>query len=85
MGICHRDLKAENILFNNEGNLKLADFGLCSFIKDGQPQSTMCGSPNYVAPEIIEKKLYDGKQVDAWSTGVIAYIMLFGIFPFDDD
>ena len=76
--ISHRDLKAENILFDSRGNLKLADFGLCQIMKDGSALKTRCGSPDYVAPEIILNLPYDGAKVDAWSCGVLLYIMLFG-------
>ena len=52
---------------------------------DGTALKTLCGSPNYAAPEIFKKIPYDGKLIDAWSAGVIAYIMVCGQFPFDDE
>ena len=77
-GIAHRDLKLENLLFDEQENLKVADFGLCNMMQDGASLETSCGSPDYAAPEIIEHLAYDGTKVDAWSCGVILYTMLYG-------
>jgi len=87
-GIAHRDLKPENILFANKKyeTVKLSDFGLSRITGDGSFMQTMCGTPQYLAPEIIsntEHKRYD-KQVDLWSLGAILYVMLSGTPPFDD-
>lgn len=84
-GIAHRDLKLENLLFDAKNNLKIADFGLCNRMHDGLSLKTSCGSPDYAAPEIIEHQSYDGTKVDAWSCGVILYIMLYGHNPFDHE
>ena len=82
-GIVHRDLKPENILLENSeahGQVKVADFGFAKFFTaDGL--HTACGSPSYVAPEILEKRGY-GPAVDMWSLGVILYILLSGRPPF---
>ncbi|KAJ2535783.1 Protein kinase, partial [Coemansia sp. RSA 1878] len=83
--IVHRDLKPENVLLDPYDNVKVADFGLSNIMKDGEFLQTSCGSPNYAAPEVINGKLYAGPEVDAWSCGVILYVMMCGRLPFDDD
>nr|DBA24772.1 TPA: hypothetical protein GDO54_012384 [Pyxicephalus adspersus] len=81
--IVHRDLKPENLLVqqNPDGSatLKLADFGLAVYVTE--PIFTVCGTPTYVAPEILSEKGY-GLEVDMWATGVILYILLSGFPPF---
>ena len=88
-GIVHRDLKPENLLYNSKNDnadLKIADFGLASIIDDGQLLHSACGTPGYVAPEILKKskkkKKGYGLPVDMWSLGVILYILLSGCPPF---
>lgn len=87
-GVYHRDLKPENLLLDDAGNLKVADFGLSAFADhvraDGLLHTT-CGTPAYVAPEVIGKKGYDGAKADLWSCGVILYVLLAGSLPFQDD
>jgi serine/threonine protein kinase len=83
--MAHRDLKPENLLLDEFNNIKLIDFGLANYMKDGVSLSTACGSPNYAAPEVISGQAYGGQQVDVWSCGVILYAMIVGSLPFDDD
>uniref|UniRef100_A0A7S1XD48 non-specific serine/threonine protein kinase n=1 Tax=Compsopogon caeruleus TaxID=31354 RepID=A0A7S1XD48_9RHOD len=89
-GVFHRDLKPENLLLDRSGLLKITDFGL-STLKGKDKASdllhTQCGTPNYVAPEIIERAStgYSGEKSDIWSCGIILYVLLVGYLPFDDD
>lgn len=87
-GVYHRDLKPENLLLDGGGNLKVSDFGL-SAISQQQVQGdgllhTTCGTPNYVAPEVLNDRGYDGATADVWSCGVILFVLLAGYLPFDD-
>ncbi len=83
--VAHRDLKPENILLDSGLNVKIADFGLSNLMKDGKFLKTSCGSLNYVAPEIISHKNYEGTSIDVWSCGIILYTLLFGVLPFDEE
>ncbi|XP_056267708.1 hormonally up-regulated neu tumor-associated kinase homolog isoform X2 [Pseudoliparis swirei] len=83
-GVVHRDLKIENLLLDEQNNIKLIDFGLsnCAGILGySDPFSTQCGSPAYAAPELLARKKY-GPKVDVWSIGVNMYAMLTGNLPF---
>ncbi|VAH64122.1 unnamed protein product [Triticum turgidum subsp. durum] len=89
-GVYHRDLKPENLLLDAHGNLKVSDFGL-SALADGASRHrgdallhTTCGTPAYVAPEVILKRGYDGAKADIWSCGVILFVLLAGRLPFHD-
>ena len=81
--IVYRDLKPENILINKNGYLKLTDFGFAKILEN-EKTYTLCGTPEYLAPEIILNKGH-GKAVDWWTLGILLYEMLVGIDPFSDD
>jgi len=87
-GIAHRDLKPENILFTDSlrETLKLGDFGLSRMLREGSLMQTMCGTPQYLAPEVLLNNEQQGysKKVDLWSLGTILYIMLSGSPPFEE-
>eukprot|EP00325_Prymnesiales_sp_UTEX-LB-985_P017093 CAMPEP_0174761330 /NCGR_PEP_ID=MMETSP1094-20130205/109220_1 /TAXON_ID=156173 /ORGANISM="Chrysochromulina brevifilum, Strain UTEX LB 985" /LENGTH=184 /DNA_ID=CAMNT_0015967277 /DNA_START=797 /DNA_END=1351 /DNA_ORIENTATION=- len=86
--IVHRDLKPENILYatpHEDATLKIADFGLARVVKDKELMKTACGTPGYVAPEVLRNIGYTGSACDMWSTGVILYILLCGFPPFYEE
>ena len=82
--VSHRDIKLENILLDSRDNIKITDFGLSSYMKDGEFLETACGSPNYAAPELLLKKKYCGTEADVWSLGVLLYTLLAAALPFDE-
>ncbi|XP_033105391.1 protein kinase C epsilon type-like isoform X2 [Anneissia japonica] len=84
-GVIYRDLKLDNILLDMEGHCKLADFGMCKEgIINGKLTSTFCGTPDYIAPEILQEADY-GPSVDWWALGVLMYEMMAGQPPFEAD
>ncbi|XP_076872337.1 protein kinase C delta type-like [Brachyhypopomus gauderio] len=84
-GIIHRDLKLGNVMLDGEGHIKLADFGICKENISGRNLATsFCGTPQYMAPEIIRGNRYSF-SVDWWSFGVLVYMMLIGKHPFTGD
>ena len=80
--IIYRDLKPENIMINEDGYLKLIDFGFAKIVR--KRTYTICGTPEYIAPEILLNQGH-GKPVDWWTLGILVYEMLAGFPPFQDE
>jgi serine/threonine protein kinase len=86
-GVFHRDIKPENLLLDEAGALKVADFGLGAEASGGGGKllrHTLCGTPAYVAPEILSRRGYDPAKVDIWSCGVVLFVLAAGYLPFND-
>ncbi|KAF8151789.1 hypothetical protein B0H34DRAFT_664444 [Crassisporium funariophilum] len=82
--VVHRDLKIENILISQTGNIKIIDFGLSNLYDPVAHLSTFCGSLYFAAPELLNARVYTGPEVDVWSFGVVLYVLVCGKVPFDD-
>nr|KYP59126.1 CBL-interacting serine/threonine-protein kinase 9 [Cajanus cajan] len=84
-GVYHRDLKPENLLLDSNGILKVSDFGLSTYAhQEDELLRTACGTPNYVAPEVLNDRGYVGSASDIWSCGVILFVLMAGYLPFDE-
>ena len=82
--VIHRDLKLGNLFLTDRMQLKVGDFGLAAKLAyDGEKRRTVCGTPNYIAPEILDSNTGHSYEVDYWSIGVITYTLLFGRPPFE--
>jgi serine/threonine protein kinase len=82
LGVTHRDIKLENVLFTDARDIKLIDFGFSTVCQPGKRLKVFCGTPSYMAPEIVRRHEYEGKPVDMWSLGILLYALLCGCFPF---
>ena len=76
--ILHRDIKLDNILLTLEGDVKICDFGVSKIVRPGEKMTEQCGTPAYIAPEILLDRGYEGFAVDIWSAGVVLFVMLYG-------
>ena len=82
--VIHRDLKLGNLFLNDKMEVKIGDFGLATKLEfDGERKRTICGTPNYIAPEVLEAKQGHSYEVDIWSLGVIVYTLIIGKPPFE--
>ncbi|KAL6603959.1 hypothetical protein ACP70R_044320 [Stipagrostis hirtigluma subsp. patula] len=85
LGVYHRDIKPENILVDGGGNVKVADFGLSSLADTKRGEAllhTVCGTPMYIAPEVLRRRGYDGAKADVWACGVVLFALAAGRLPF---
>ena len=80
--IAHRDIKAQNLLLTAESSVKLIDFGFSIITNRQRKLSSLCGTPNYMAPEVLRREEYVGEYADMWSFGILAYFMAERRFPF---
>ncbi|XP_062217993.1 putative CBL-interacting protein kinase 13 [Phragmites australis] len=86
-GVYHRDIKPENLLVDDSGDLKVSDFGLSAVAEQMRHDGlfhTFCGTPAYVAPEVLSRRGYDAAKADLWSCGVVLFVLMAGYLPFQD-
>jgi serine/threonine protein kinase len=82
MNIVHRDIKLENILIDKNKNVKVIDFGFSTISPKTSTSKIFCGTPNYMAPEILKNVEYVGQFADIWALGILLFVMISGTFPF---
>lgn len=82
LNIVHRDIKLENILLDAQRNIKIIDYGFSICVDPGQRLKIFCGTPSYMAPEIVQKHEYSGAKADVWALGVLLFVLLAGKYPF---
>ncbi|KNC46953.1 AGC/AKT protein kinase [Thecamonas trahens ATCC 50062] len=82
MNIVYRDLKMENVILDRDGHIRLADFGLAKELSNLHRTSTVCGTAEYMAPEVVDTSIEYGVEADWWSYGIFVFVMLFGKYPF---
>ena len=80
--ITHRDIKLENLLLDEENNIKIIDYGFSTCVPNEKKIKIFCGTPSYMAPEIVSKIEYSGPPADIWALGVLLFALLCGKFPF---
>lgn len=88
MNVIHRDIKLGNLFIDSKMQIKIGDFGLAQQIATKtERRHSVCGTPNYLAPEVISGQMYDGHsfEVDIWAFGIIVFILLYGKPPFEDE
>lgn len=82
LGICHRDIKDENVILDEDLNVQLIDFGSSAFVKPGQRFDTFCGTMDYAAPEVLTGNRYEGPPQDVWALGILLYTLIYRENPF---
>ena len=80
-GIMHRDVKLENIMVDENGFIKIIDYGIAKFLGEDEVATSICGTPLYMSPEMVERTVHN-MQADWWAVGVLLYELLIGIYPF---
>ena len=82
LNIAHRDIKLENVILFEDLTPKLIDFGFSTCIESSKKVKIFCGTPSYMAPEVVQRREYKGENADIWALGVLLFVSLTGVFPF---